>query len=106
MFAVVYRWKLKPGLEEKFEEGWRLGTMAIRRDLGGWGSRLHKIGPGEYFAYAQWPDEASFLRNRAERMPYNDPAARKLYTEALEGSEAQLVAMGDVVDDLLIAKTP
>jgi heme-degrading monooxygenase HmoA len=39
MFAVVYRWRIKPGLEAKFEEGWRRGTLAIRRDLGGWGSR-------------------------------------------------------------------
>lgn len=106
MFAVVYRWKIKPGLEVKFEEGWRLGTLAIRRDLGGWGSRLHRIGPGEYFAYAQWADRETFLKNRAARMPYDDPAARALYSEALEDSEAELVAMGEVVDDLLLAKGP
>jgi hypothetical protein len=37
-------------------------------------------------------------------MPYDDPEARKLYTEALEGSEAELVAMGEVLDDLLLPK--
>ncbi|MGE3143366.1 MAG: antibiotic biosynthesis monooxygenase [Hyphomonadaceae bacterium] len=102
MFAVVYRWRIKPGLEAKFEEGWAKGTMAIRRDLGGWGSRLHRTADGRYFAYAQWPDEASFMKNRAERMPYSDPEARKLYTEALEDSEAELLIMGEVQNDLLI----
>lgn len=102
MFAVVYRWKIKPGLEAKFEEGWRKGTLAIRRDLGGLGSRLHKIAPGEYFAYAQWPDRARFEENRAQRMPYHDPEARKLYTEALEESEVETVVVGEVLDDLLL----
>lgn len=102
MFAVVYRWKIKPGLEAKFEEGWRKGTLAIRRDLGGLGSRLHKIAPGEYFAYAQWPDRESFEQNRARRMPYDDPEARKLYTEALEESVVETLVVGEVLDDLLI----
>jgi len=104
MFAVVYRWKIKPGLEARFEEGWRKGTLAIRRDLGGWGSRLHRMGDGRYFAYAQWPDEATFQKNRAERMPYSDPEARALYTAALEDSEAELLVLGDVLDDLLLPK--
>lgn len=101
MFAVVYRWRIRPGLEAKFEEGWRLGTLAIRRDLGGLGSRLHRSADGGYFAYAQWPDADTFARNRAARMPYSDPAARALYTEALEGSEVELLVLGEVVDDLL-----
>jgi len=102
MFAVVYRWKIKPGLEAKFEEGWNRGTLAIRRDLGGLGSRLHKIAAGEYFAYAQWPDRESFMKNREQRMPYDDPEARALYTEALQDSEAQMLVLGEVLDDLLI----
>lgn len=102
MFAVVYRWKIKPGLEAKFEEGWRRGTLAIRRDLGGLGSRLHRTADGGYFAYAQWPDEATFQKNRAARMPYADPEARQLYTEALQDSEAELLVLGEVADDLLL----
>ena len=105
MFAVVYRWRIKPGLEAKFEEGWRRGTLGIRRDLGGWGSRLHRTAEGEYFAYAQWPDAETFHANRAARMPYADPEARALYTEALEGSEVELLVLGEVVDDLLLQKS-
>lgn len=36
MFAVIYRWKLKPGREAEFEEGWKAGTAAIAREFGGW----------------------------------------------------------------------
>jgi hypothetical protein len=38
MFAVIYRWKLVPGREAMFEDGWRAGTDAIAREFGGWGS--------------------------------------------------------------------
>ena len=57
MFAAIYKWRVLPGREAEFEEAWRLGTIAIRDQLGGWGSRLHRAANGEYFAYAQWPDE-------------------------------------------------
>ena len=101
MFSVVYRWKIRPELEDKFRLAWRGGTVAIRRDLGGLGSRLHRIGPGEYFAYAQWPDEASYRAAREGKMSYDDPEARQAYLEALEGSETDVVVCGEVVEDLL-----
>lgn len=104
MFAVIYRWKTREGLEEDFERGWHLGTMAISRDLGGLGSRLHRIGRGEYFAYAQWPDEESYQRNRDARMPYDNDEARALYTRALEDSETEVIIAGDVIDDLLVSR--
>lgn len=102
MFAVVYRWKIREDLEKDFERAWNLGTVAIRRDLGGLGSRLHKMGDGEYFAYAQWPDEESYRRNRDARMPYEDEEARALYTRALQDSEAEVIIAGRVIDDLLV----
>jgi hypothetical protein len=60
MFAVIYRWKLVPGREALFEEGWRAGTEAIAKEFGGWGSRLHRGEDGIAVAYAQWPDRATW----------------------------------------------
>src|SRR5690606_547329 len=60
MFAVAYRWKLIPGREAAFEEGWKAGTAAIAREFGGWGSRLHRGEDGCFYAYAQWPDRATW----------------------------------------------
>jgi len=102
LYAVVYRWRIRPELEDTFERAWHLGTLAIRRDLGGEGSCLHRSGPGEYFAYAYWRTRVEYERNRAARMPYEDPIARELYTKALEGGELEVVLTGDVVDDLLL----
>jgi hypothetical protein len=33
MFAVIYRWKLIPGREAQFEQGWRAGTEAIASEF-------------------------------------------------------------------------
>ena len=29
MFAVLYRWQIKPGMEEQFMDGWHRVTRAI-----------------------------------------------------------------------------
>lgn len=53
-FVVLYRWKLKRGKEQQFIDAWSAGTKALR-ELGSFGSRLHK-GPDDiWYAYAQWP---------------------------------------------------
>jgi hypothetical protein len=72
MFAVVYRWKLIPGREAEFEEGWKAGTAAIAREFGGWGSRLHRGEDGWVWAYAQWPDRATWEKAMETRMRHSD----------------------------------
>jgi heme-degrading monooxygenase HmoA len=101
MFAVIYRWRVLPGLEAQFEEGWRRGTSRIAEEFGGWGSRLHRMENNVYIAYAQWPDEDTWKRATAERMPHSDEDARLLYRAAIvPGSFETLCAM-PVVADLL-----
>lgn len=56
MFAVVYRWRLKPGMEEHFEQGWARVTKAVHQKCGSYGSRLHIAEDGMRVAYARWPD--------------------------------------------------
>jgi hypothetical protein len=101
MFAAIYRWRVIPGLEAQFEEGWRRGTIAISRELGGWGSRLHRAPDGAYIAYAQWPDEATWTRAVDAGMPHSDAEARKMYRDAIvPGSFETLFAMPVMVDAL------
>lgn len=57
-FAVIYRWRLRPGQENAFTEAWAQVTHAIRDQCGGLGSRLHKTDDGVWLAYAQWPSRA------------------------------------------------
>ena len=54
-FAVIYRWRLKPGMEAQFVEAWSRITELYVAHRGGLGSRLHK-GPDDiWYGYAQWP---------------------------------------------------
>jgi hypothetical protein len=101
MFAVIYRWRVIPGLEAQFEAGWRRGTAAIAREFGGWGSRLHAAGQGVYIAYAQWPDEETWARASALHMRHSDDEAARLYREAIEPGGFETLFAMPVTADLL-----
>ncbi|WP_405982658.1 antibiotic biosynthesis monooxygenase family protein [Streptomyces sp. NBC_00158] len=94
MFAVIYRWRLLPGGEEQFREGWRRVTEAILRECGSYGSRLHRGDDGTWLAYARWPDEAS-----RERCGVPDPEGIAMMAGAI--AERMPETRLTLVDDLL-----
>lgn len=55
MFAVIYRFQIKPEKEEAFLSAWQEVTRAFMIHCGGLGSRLHQMSADEFIAYAQWP---------------------------------------------------
>lgn len=66
MFAVVYSFKVKPGMETQFVESWSRVTRDLYEHANSLGSRLHRVqatdagtrtdaGAVEFIAYAQWP---------------------------------------------------
>ncbi len=59
-FAVLYRWKLKVGHEQAFQNAWAKLTTLIIAQRGGLGSRLHQLPDGSWAAYAQWPSEKAW----------------------------------------------
>ena len=59
MFAVIYPWRLKSGMEGQFADGWDRVTRAIHQTCGSYGSRLHRCDDGMWLAYARWPDETA-----------------------------------------------
>jgi heme-degrading monooxygenase HmoA len=59
-FAVIYRFKVAAESEGRFIEAWERMTELIRDHRGGRGSRLHRGDDGIIYAYAQWPDRATF----------------------------------------------
>ena len=101
MFAVVYRWRLIPGREAEFEAGWRAGTEAIANEFGGWGSRLHRGEDGCFYAYAQWPDRATWEKAMESRMRHSDDEARVRYRHAIAEDGFETLFAGEVVADLL-----
>jgi hypothetical protein len=106
MFAVIYRWRIIPGHEALFEEGWRAGTERIAAEFGGWGSRLHYAGDQIYIAYAQWPDEATWKKAMETRMRHSDDVARGKYLDAIEAGTFETLFAMPVVADMLQHRSP
>ncbi|WFB05896.1 antibiotic biosynthesis monooxygenase [Streptomyces sp. LX-29] len=99
MFAVIYRWRLRPGKEEQFVDGWHRVTRAIHAQCGSYGSRLHQADDGTWAAYARWPDAET-----RERCSTPDPEGLALMRDAVEEyfPETRL----RIVDDLLAEPAP
>ncbi len=94
MFAVIYRWQVRPGFEEQFVDGWARVTRAIHAGCGSYGSRLHRASDGTWVAYARWPD----AETREQCDPGEDEGARLMREAVLEAFPE--ITMG-VVEDLL-----
>ncbi|MFJ9825226.1 hypothetical protein ACIRSU_12750 [Streptomyces sp. NPDC101160] len=99
MFAVIYRWRLQPGLEEQFVEGWHRVTAAIRLRCGSYGSRLHQTDDGTWVAYARWPDAAT--RDRCGTV---DAEGLTMMREAVEERFPEIRMQ--IVDDMLAEPNP
>lgn len=82
-FAVIYRWRIKSGLESQFQSAWSEVTDQLLQHRGSLGSRLHR-GPDDiWYGYAQWPSE------EARRVAFEDPiasGARERMQAAIEES--------------------
>lgn len=95
-FVVLYRWKLKAGMENQFVESWSQVT-ALLRELGSLGSRLHKGPEGLWYGYAQWPSATA--RQKAFEKPRHSPWFTKM-SEAVAESLPEIVL--EPVSDYLV----
>ena len=80
-FAVVYRWRLRDGMEDRFQRGWEAITERLLAERGALGSRLHRAGDGTWLAYAQWPSRQAWERSREQGTA--DPGAAALMAESV-----------------------
>jgi quinol monooxygenase YgiN len=83
-FAVLYRWRLRAGMEQQFLQQWSSSTERIMKEEGGLGSRLHQAEDGTWVGYAQWPDRATW--EHARSLSSTDPAGRQRFLDAIEES--------------------
>ncbi len=72
---VLYRWKLKEGLEDSFIDAWSRISKLLHEERGSLGSRLHRGDDGVWYSYAQWPSAAA--RKLAFASEPVDPDASK-----------------------------
>lgn len=59
MFAVIYRFKLKPHQEASYQKLWHKMATYFMKDRGAIGSCLHKGEDNLWVAYSRWPDKAT-----------------------------------------------
>ena len=98
MFTVIYKFKVKEGLTQQFEENWAELTKLISNHQGGLGSRLHKSDNLNYIAYAQWPDRETWESEWNDMPEHAKEISRKM-KEACETRET--IFELEVVMDLL-----
>jgi hypothetical protein len=98
-FAVMYRWRLKPGTEDVFKDAWARVTRTIRHDHGGLGSRLHRSEDGTWLAYAQLPDRET--REALQALPATATEASRMMVECVQERLPPLLL--EPVADLLVA---
>ena len=96
-FTVLYRWRLRPGMEASFIEAWSQVSHELRL-RGSLGSRLHRGPEGVWYSYAQWPSAAQ--RSLAFAAPPGNPAASAAMQEAIAESLPEIVL--ESVSDLLV----
>jgi quinol monooxygenase YgiN len=83
-FAVIYRWRIRNGLEGQFQQAWASTTEVFMAERGALGSRLHQADDGVWVAYAQWPSRHAWEDSR--NLGPADPAVSGMMAEAIEES--------------------
>lgn len=83
-FAVIYRWRIRSGLEEQFQRAWATATESFMAERGALGSRLHQASDGAWVAYAQWPSRKAWEVSR--ELGQVDSRAGALMTDAIAES--------------------
>ncbi len=72
----MYRWRIKPELEQQFIEAWSEVTDYYVKNFDSLGSRLHRGDDGLFYAYAQW--RSAEQRENAFRVVPDLPAREKM----------------------------
>jgi hypothetical protein len=97
-FAAIYRWRLRPGMEDQFIKAWtRISELYLHRH-GSLGSRLHRGPDGIWYSYAQWP--SSTVREKAFLTDALDKEAGELMRAAIADTLPEIV-LEPVVDLIL-----
>ena len=107
MIAVLFRWEVKPGYEQSFQECWSKIMHFNIEKYGALGSRLHKTKDNQWISYSQWLSEEHFKNgfkafNASDDLNTHDEheAARIKMHQAISKSYDPII-MVPVLDHLL-----
>lgn len=100
-FAVLYRWRLHEGAEQRFVDGWSRISALLLEQRGSLGSRLHRGPDGLWYSYAQWPSAEA--RAQAFAGPPLDPEASRMMRDAIAETLPEIV-LEPVADYLVLPR--
>lgn len=73
-------------------------TNYLKENRSAMGSRLHQIDETTYFAYAQWPNEKAWLKNKSLESEESNRLSKKMSSCLIESITT---FYGEVVSDAL-----
>lgn len=94
-FAAIYRWRLRPGMEDQFVQAWTRISQIYLHQHGSLGSRLHRGQDGIWYSYAQWPSASA--REQAFSADTQDKEAGERMRQAIAETLPEIV-LEPVVD--------
>ncbi len=96
MFVVLYRWRIRPNLEQQFVENWSARTAYLREKYDSLGSRLHRGNDWIRYSYAQWKSAEQREQAFAAESNTGSETSQKM-REAIEENfpEIQLEVISD-----------
>lgn len=95
-FVAVYRWRVRPGCEERFRAAWQSETLAFRNTWGSYGTLLTRSDDGSWVALAFWPSRSRW--EEAHRLPLPLPGPEATLAECILAKEEEFHLK--VTDDL------
>lgn len=101
-FAVLYRWRLRAGMEKQFIEAWSEVSRLLLEQRGSLGSRLHHGDDDVWYSYAQWP--SARVREASASLPHVSPEARAAMRACIAEELPDIVL--DSVSDFMVPVPP
>jgi heme-degrading monooxygenase HmoA len=102
-FAVLYRWRLHPGMEDSFVQAWSRISELLFTQRGSLGSRLHRGDDGLWYSYAQWPSAQA--RSQAFQAGSVDPQASQQMRAAI-AEELPDIVLESCADFMVLPQDP
>ncbi len=107
MIAVLFRWEVKPGHEQAFQECWSKIMLFNIEKYGALGSRLHKSKDNQWISYSQWLSEEHFKNgfkafNASDDLnSHNEHEAARIKMHQAISKSYDPIVMVPVLDHLL-----
>lgn len=96
MFGVVYHFEIKAENKNAFVKSWLDMTNYLKQNRSALGSRLHQINSTTYFAYAQWPNKAAWLKNKSASSEESRLLSAEMDKHLLK---SETIYFGEVLED-------